>query len=265
MMGHTPQSLRDSSPNLGEQPEIQIVGGNDRGSHSSPKLGEVPQRGGGVCLPICLLLLLLVSCLLPQQAWSQKYACVNTDYILKNIPDYVTAMNKLAKFTEEWQTELAGKQQEVDELREQYQQEAYLLPDNLKQRRQDEIRTKDSELRALQRQRFGAGGDLDKKRAELLKPVQDRVYATIERVAHEKNYAFVFDKAGSATVLFASKKYDISDEVLEMLGYKPGAASGEAEGKEAGKKPTNPEMRPADKSRERSNPMREIDRSKNKQ
>ena len=224
MMGHTPQSLRDSSPNLGEQPEIQIVGGNDRGSHSSPKLGEVAQRAGGVCLPICLLLLLLVSCLLPQQAWSQKYACVNTDYILKNIPDYVTAMNKLAKFTEEWQTELAGKQQEVDELREQYQQEAYLLPDNLKQRRQDEIRTKDSELRALQRQRFGAGGDLDKKRAELMRPVQERLYNAIERVAREKNYAFVFDKASGSTVVYVSEKYDISNQVLEMLGVKPGQA-----------------------------------------
>ena len=171
-----------------------------------------------------LLLLLLASCLLPQQARAQKYACVNTDYILKNIPDYVSAMNKLAKFTGEWQAELESKQQEVDELREQYQQEAYLLPDNLKQRRQDEIRTKDSELRALQRQRFGAGGDLDKKRAELMRPVQERLYDAIERVAREKNYAFVFDKASGSTVVYVSEKYDISNQVLEMLGVKPGAA-----------------------------------------
>ena len=241
MMGHTPQSLRDSSPNLGEQLEIQPVGSNNRDSHSSPPhsgldpeslrsrikcgmRGEVAQRAGGVCLPICLLLLLFAFCLSPLQVQAQKYACVNTEYILKNIPDYVTAMSKLGKFTEEWQQELEGKQQELDELRERYQQEAYLLPDNLKQRRQDEIHTKETELRALQHQRFGAGGDLDKKRAELLRPVQDRLYGAIERVAREKNYAFVFDKSQGSAVVYVSEKYDISNQVLEMLGVKPGAA-----------------------------------------
>lgn len=156
-------------------------------------------------------------------ASAQKYACVNSEYILHHIPDYQTALGKLAKFTQEWQQELESKQQEVDELRERYQQEAYLLPDNLKQRRQDEIRTKDTELRALQRQRFGTGGDLDKKRAELLRPVQERLYNAIERVAREKNYAFVFDKATGTTVLFVSEKYDISNQVLEILGVKPGS------------------------------------------
>ena len=194
-------------------------------------------------------------------ASAQKYAVVNTDYVLRSIPDYSNAIKRLDKYVEDWKNELAEKAAQLEAMRVEYEQESYLLPENLKKRRKEEIAAKEQELKALQQQRFGPDGDLDKKRAELLKPVQDRVFATIERVAHEKNYAFVFDKAGSATVLFASKKYDISDEVLEMLGYKPGAASGEAEGKEAGKKPTNPEMRPADKSRERSNPMREIERS----
>ena len=126
--------------------------------------------------------------------------------------------------------------QALEELREQYQQEAYLLPDNLKQRRQDEIRTKETDLRRLQQQRFSAGGDLDQKRAELMKPVQDRVYNAIERVAREKNYAFVFDKAASATVIYVSEKYDISNQVLELLGVKPGAAEPAAEGVN----PTNP-------------------------
>lgn len=156
---------------------------------------------------------------------AQKYACVNTDYIMRNVPEYNQALTKINKYIEEWQQELQTKQQEVDELRQQYQQEAYLLPDNLKQRRQDEIHNKETELRALQRQRFGAGGDLEQKRAELLKPVQDRVYNAIERVAREKNYAFVFDKAASATVLYVSEKYDISNLVLEMLGVKPSANS----------------------------------------
>lgn len=147
------------------------------------------------------------------------------------MPDYQNAMNKLNKFIGEWQSELENKQQEVDELRQQYQQEAYLLPDNLKQRRQDEIRTKETELRALQQQRFGAGGDLDKKRAELLRPVQERIYTAIERVAHEKNYAFVFDKSTGTTVIYVAEKYDISNQVLEIMGVKPGAAKAPDGGK----------------------------------
>lgn len=156
------------------------------------------------------------------QMQAQKYACVNTDYIMRQMPEYNQALNKLNKFITEWKAELDAKQQEVDELRERYQQEAYLLPDNLKQRRQDEIHTKETELRNLQRQRFSAGGDLDQKRAEILKPVQDRVYNAIERIAREKSYAFVFDKASSNTVLYVGEKYDISNQVLEMLGIKPG-------------------------------------------
>ena len=131
-------------------------------------------------------------------------------------------------------------------MQAEYEQESYLLPDNLKKRRQEEIKAKAQAIRDLQQQRFGAGGDLDRKRAELLKPVQDRVYAMIERVANEKNYAFVFDKAGSPTVLFANKKYDISNEVLELLGYKPGA-SPEPESEAKAKRPENPEMRNADR------------------
>ena len=167
-----------------------------------------------------LLMLVLMS------VSAQKYACVNTEYIMGSVPEYNQALNKLNKYIEEWRKELETKQAEVDELRQQYQQESYLLPDNLKQRRQDEIRTKEAELRSLQQQRFAPGGDLDQKRAELMKPVQDRVYNAIERVAREKNYAFVFDKASSATVLYVAEKYDISNQVLEILGVK---ASGSPE------------------------------------
>ena len=186
---------------------------------------------------------ILLAIVLPVTA--QKYACINTDYVLKSIPDYNNAIKRLDKYVADWQAELDGKMGELDAMRADYEQESYLLPDNLKKRRKDEIRAKEQEIKDLQQQRFGAGGDLDKRRAELLKPVQDRVYSMIERVAHEKNYAFVFDKSASATLLFANKKYDISDEVLELLGYKPGASSapqGERSG-EASKKPTNPEMR----------------------
>lgn len=186
----------------------------------------------------------------PEYTHAQKYACVNTDYVLRNIPDFASAQKRIDRYVADWQKELSDKAGEIEELRASYEQENFLLPDNLKKRRQEEIATKEKELRDLQQQYFGAGGDLDKRRAELLKPIQDRVYSTIEKVAHEKNYAFVFDRAGSATLLFVNKKYDISDEVLELLGYKPNKSDAtpdtKAEGKDSRKnqKPTNPEMRP---------------------
>ncbi len=186
----------------------------------------------------------------PFTSHAQKYACVNTDYVLRSLPDYTNAQKRLDKYVEDWKKELADKQAEVDALRADFEQEIYLLPDNLKKRRQEELKAKEQEIRTLQQQRFGSGGDLDKKRAELLRPVQDRVYATIERLAQEKNYAFVFDKAGSSAILFASKKYDISDEVLELLGYKPGSMTTPPPGAdEQPKKPKNPEMRGRDSGR----------------
>ncbi len=202
-----------------------------------------------------VITLLILSFLLPLQA--QKYAVVNTDYVLKSMPDYSAAQKRLDRYVEDWSAELVEKQGELESMRAEYEQEVYLLPDNLKKRRQEEIKAKEKEIRDLQQQRFGAGGDLDKRRAELLRPVQDRVYSAIERVAQEKNYAFVFDKAGSATVLYASKKYDISDDVLEVLGVKPGAAAEQA-GEPGKKKPVNPEMRPPGRDPKDAMPLKSV-------
>ena len=173
-------------------------------------------------------LLLAVMLLLVPSVQAQKYACVNVDMVLHSIPDYNQVLNRLNRYTAEWQEELEAKQQEIDLLRQDYQQEAYLLPDNLKQRRQAEITTKETELRALQRQYFGPGGELEQKRVELMKPVQDRVNNAIERVAREKNYAFVFDKSVAGALVYVSDKYDISNQVLEILGVKPGSAAASA-------------------------------------
>ena len=177
-------------------------------------------------------------------AHAQKYACVNTEYIFNNIPEYTQLQSQLDKQATEWQKELEAKFVEIDKMYKTYQQEAYLLPDNLKRKREDEIVNKEKDAKELQRKRFGNGGDLDKKREEMLKPLQERVYSTVERVANEKGYAFVFDKSASATLLFASAKYDISDQVLELMGYKAGAkeTSTDPSGK---KKAANPELNKA--------------------
>ena len=168
-------------------------------------------------------ILLLITLLFPLALCAQKYACVNTEYILSNIPDYSRAQSQLDKMAANWQKELEQKFQEIDELK-----------------------AKEAEARELQNKYFGPGGDLDKKRAELMKPIQDRVYNAIERIANEKSYAFILDKSGSATLLYVNAKYDVSDLVLDMLGYKPG--SGSSEDKDASqptrkKEVSNPEMR----------------------
>ena len=191
---------------------------------------------------ILILLLLIV----PFATQAQKYACVNTDYVLRNLPDYSQAQQRLDKYVSDWQREIEGKMQELETLRQSFQQEAYLLPDNLKNRRAQEIKTRDQEVRDLQRNRFAADGDLDKKRAELLKPIQDRVYSAIERIAKEKGFSLVLDKAGSATVLFASEKIDITNDVLQVLGVKESdveSNAAETASKTGKKAPTNPELR----------------------
>ena len=191
---------------------------------------------------------LAILILIPLMLNAQKYACVNTEYILANIPDYASAQSTLDKQSAAWQKEIEDKFQEIDRLYKTFQQEAYLLPENLKRKREEELKAKETEARELQTKYFGPGGDLDKKRAELMKPIQDRVYGAIERIAREKNYAFILDKAGSATLLYVSAKYDVSDQILDMLGYKPGAKQGgdDKDGSEAStrrKEVGNPEMR----------------------
>ncbi|KWW30316.1 MAG: outer membrane protein [bacterium P3] len=167
---------------------------------------------------------LLIAIATGTAAMAQKYACVNSEHVLKSLPDYVQAQQRLERYVAEWQQEIEAKYSEYETLQSEYRQKSYLLPDNLKKHHEEQISAKHQEIVALQQQRFGVGGDMDKKRAELLKPVQDRVYAAIERVANEKNYAFVFDRSGTSTVLYANVKYDITAQVLDALGYTGGSA-----------------------------------------
>lgn len=183
----------------------------------------------------------------PFMASAQKYACVNTEYILSSIPDYERAQSQLNKQAEAWQKEIEAKFAEIDKLTKTFHQEAYLLPDNLKHKREEELKAKELEARELQVKYFGPGGDLDKKRAELVKPIQERVYSAIERIANEKGYAFILDKSGSATLLYVNAKYDVSDQVLDMMGYK--ASNSKTDDKDSSstssrkKDVGNPEMR----------------------
>jgi len=150
--------------------------------------------------------------------YAQKSAFVNTQYILNNIPEYTDAQDVLNSLSKKWQEEITLKHKEVSEMYKKYQAEAVLLPEDVKKKRENEIVKKDNEVKALQKEYFGPGGELYKKREELIKPIQEKVYNAIETIATSENIAFVFDKAGSPTLLYGNPKYDISDAVLDELG-----------------------------------------------
>ncbi len=166
-----------------------------------------------------IILLAAILCTFGFGASAQKYAFVNTDYILENIPDYADAQNQLDELSAQWQKEIETKFAEVDKMYKNFQNEAVLLPEDMKKKREDDIVKKEKEAKDLQKKRFGKDGDLFKKRQELVKPIQERVYNAIEEIAAADNYAVVFDKANNATLIYANPKYDISEQVLDKLGY----------------------------------------------
>lgn len=153
-------------------------------------------------------------------ASAQRYACVDTEYMLSSIPEYEQATKKIEDYAMEWQKELETKFQAIDQMYKSYQTESVLLPEDIKVKKENEIISAEKEAKDLQKKRFGSDGDLDKKRQELIKPIQDKIFNEVEKYAQEKNYAFVFDKASGASILYVDSKYDISNEILTRLGYK---------------------------------------------
>lgn len=152
-------------------------------------------------------------------SFSQKYAYVDTDYILKNIPEYADAQDQLNELSAKFQKEVEAKYSEIDSLYKAYQAEAVLLPEDMKTKKENEIIALEKEAKDLKMQRFGSNGDIFKKRQELVKPIQEKIYNAIQEIAENRTYAVIFDKAGSLSMLYTNPKYDISDDVLDKLGY----------------------------------------------
>jgi outer membrane protein len=149
---------------------------------------------------------------------AQKFAYVDTQYILDNIPEFAEAQSQLDEISVQWQKEIEAKFAEVDKMYKDYQTQAVLLPDDMKKKKEQEIVDKEKDAKNLQRTRFGKEGDLFKKRQELVKPIQEKIYNAIQELSTTNNYAVVFDKGGSLTMMYANPKYDISDDVLDNLG-----------------------------------------------
>jgi outer membrane protein len=150
----------------------------------------------------------------------QKFAYVDTDYILKSIPAYEAAQEQIEIMSKDWQSEVEAKYVEIEKLYKEFQAEKVLLTDEMKQKREEEIVQKEREAKELQKKYFGPEGDLFKKRQELIKPIQDDIFNAIKDIAVSGSFAIIFDAAGSANMLYSDPKFDKSDEVLEKLGYK---------------------------------------------
>jgi len=153
-------------------------------------------------------------------AVAQKYAFVDTEYIRKNIPAFTTAQEQLDNLSKQWEKEVADGYAVVEQMYKSYQNEAPLLSQDMKVKREEAIITKEKEMKDLQNKYFGMEGELFKKREELVKPIQDEILKAIKDIAVEGSYAVIFDSAAGGNILFANPKFDISDQVLEKLGFK---------------------------------------------
>ena len=151
---------------------------------------------------------------------AQKYAFVDTDYILDRIPSYEAAQNQLDKVAEDWQAEIEAMYGKVEKMFKDFQSEKVLLTEEMRIKKEEEIIQQEQEIKVLQQTYFGREGSLFTKRQELVKPIQDEVYRVVKEIATEGNFAVIFDTASGANMLFTDPKYDKSDEVLEKLGYK---------------------------------------------
>ena len=152
-------------------------------------------------------------------AYAQKVAVIDMEYVLKNIPMYESANEQLKQVSEKWQKEVEAKNEEAKTLYKNYQTEVVFLSDEMKVKKENEIVAKEKEANDLKRKYFGPDGEFYKKRTSLIQPIQDEVYVAVKQVADTKNYQVVLERASSTNIIYFTPKIDISDEVLENLGY----------------------------------------------
>ncbi|HIX85107.1 MAG TPA: OmpH family outer membrane protein [Candidatus Parabacteroides intestinigallinarum] len=165
---------------------------------------------------------ILLSCLLwlcSLTGMAQKFALIDMEYILKNIPAYEMTNEQLSQVSQKWQNEVEALQQEAQNMYKNYQSDLVFLSAEMKSQREEEIVKKEQEAQDLKRKYFGPEGELYKKRASLMKPIQDEIYNAVKEISEDKGYQIVWDRASAMSIIFASPKIDISNEVLIKLGY----------------------------------------------
>jgi outer membrane protein len=165
-----------------------------------------------------ILFVILIAVGFAFNAHAQKYAIIDTKYILGKMPEYIDADKKLQQISDQWQKEIDNLQAQLNEMYKNYDAEQYMLSDDLKKKREDELFNKEKELRDLQKKRFGYEGDLFKERERIVKPIQDKVYNAVQKMAVAHGYDFVLDKSEGITIIFADPKLDRSNDILQQLG-----------------------------------------------
>jgi outer membrane protein len=151
---------------------------------------------------------------------AQKFAFVDSEYIRNNIPAYTAAQQQLDKLSQGWEKEVADGYAAVEQMYKNYQAEVVLLSQDQKKKREEAIIAREKEVKDLQNAYFGMEGELYKKREELVKPIQDQILKAIKEISVEGSYAVIFDTSAGSNILFANPRYDLSDQVLQKLGYK---------------------------------------------
>ncbi len=165
---------------------------------------------------VCLSVFFLI---VSQITSAQRYAYVDTEYILNKLPSYQTAQTKLDGFSKTWQKEIEEKYAEVEKKYKEYQNEKVLLSEEMKKKKEEEIIQLEKSAKELKKKFFGVDGELFKKREELIKPIQEEIYSALKQIAEDGNYAMIFDVAAGASILYTNNKYDVSDDVLKKISF----------------------------------------------
>ena len=152
-------------------------------------------------------------------AQAQKFALMDMEYILKNVPAYERANEQLNQVSKKWEGEVQALLNEVETLYRKYQSESVFLSDSQKTKAEEAIVAKEKEASELKKKYFGAEGELFKKRQSLMSPIQDEIYSAVKDICEKKGYQLVLDRASGGSIIYASPKIDISDEILVRLGY----------------------------------------------
>ncbi len=166
---------------------------------------------------LSLVLLLSSIFLISTASFGQRLAYVDVQKLLNSHADYLEAQEELDGLAQRWRQEIAQQYDAIKSLYNKYQAEQVLLSDDARKQREDEIMNRETEVRDLQKQRFGPEGDLFKRRQELVQPIQDRVFRAIEEYARERGYDFIFDKSSSAAMIFSNPEYDKTEDILNKL------------------------------------------------
>ena len=181
-------------------------------NHPSSQFFQRTLRG------LCASVLVLASSL----GHAQKFAYIDSDYVLLHMPEYATAQTELNNFAIQWQSDIESKLEAADRLEVAYRAERVLLTAEMRVKREEEISRKRAEAKDMQKQKFGVDGELFQKRQELIEPVQQQIFESLKDIASGSGYMVIFDKSNQSNMLYTNPKYDISDRLIKKLGYVPG-------------------------------------------